>query len=107
IVSAVVHDRNTQTQLFASIDLAVNLLSLATQVFVTGQLLKRFGSGLTAGALPAVYIVGFAALFLAPTLAVVVTVQVLQRWMNFAVANTARQGVFPGTRRCRTEQTKH
>jgi len=94
IVSAVVRDRNTQTQLFASIDLAVNLLSLATQVFVTGQLLKRFGSGLTAGALPAVYIVGFAALFLAPTLAVVVTVQVLQRWMNFAVANPARQVFF-------------
>ena len=94
IVSAMVHDRNTQTKLFASIDLAVNLLSLATQVFVTGQLLKRFGSGLTAGALPAVYIVGFAALFLAPTLAVVVTVQVLQRWMNFAVANPARQVFF-------------
>jgi AAA family ATP:ADP antiporter len=94
IVSAMIHDRNTQTQLFASIDLAVNLLSLATQVFLTGQLLKRFGSGLTAGALPAVYIVGFAALFLAPTLAVVVTVQVLQRWMNFAVANPARQVFF-------------
>ena len=94
IVSAAVHDRNAQTQLFATIDLAVNLLSLATQVFLTGQLLKRFGSGLTAGALPAVYIIGFAALFLAPTLAVVVTVQVVQRWMNFAVANPARQVFF-------------
>jgi AAA family ATP:ADP antiporter len=94
IVSAAVHDRDAQTRLFAGIDLAVNLLSLATQVFVTGQLLKRFGSGLTAGALPAVYIVGFAALFLAPTLAVVVVVQVMQRWMNFAVANPARQVFF-------------
>jgi AAA family ATP:ADP antiporter len=94
IVSATVHDRNAQTQLFASIDLAVNLLSLATQVFLTGKLLKRFGSGLTAGALPAVYVLGFAALFLAPTLAVIVTVQVLQRWMNFAVANPARQVFF-------------
>jgi ATP:ADP antiporter, AAA family len=94
IVSAALHDRDAQTRLFAGIDLAVNLLSLATQVFVTGQLLKRFGSGLTAGALPAVYIVGFAALFLAPTLAVVVVVQVMQRWMNFAVANPARQVFF-------------
>ena len=94
IVSAAVHDRDAQTRLFAGIDLAVNLLSLATQVFVTGQLLKRFGSGLAAGALPAVYIVGFAALFLAPTLAVVVVVQVVQRWMNFAVANPARQVFF-------------
>ena len=94
IVSAAVHDRETQTRLFAGIDLAVNLLSLATQVFATGHLLKRFGTGITAAALPAVYVVGFAALFLAPTLAVVVIVQVLQRWMNFAVANPARQVFF-------------
>jgi ATP:ADP antiporter, AAA family len=94
IISVAVHDRDAQTRIFAGIDLAVNLLSLATQVFVTSQLLKRFGSGLTAGALPAVYIVGFAALFVAPTLAVVVVVQVMQRWMNFAVANPARQVFF-------------
>jgi AAA family ATP:ADP antiporter len=62
-----------QTRIFAGIDLAVNLLSLATQVFIIGQVLKRFGTGITAGALPAVYVVGFAALFLMPTLAVVVT----------------------------------
>ena len=38
--------------------------------------------------------VGFAALFLAPTLAVVVTLQIVQRWMNFAIANPARQVFF-------------
>ncbi len=94
IVSAAVHGAGAQTRIFASIDLAVGLLSLATQVLVTGQLLKRFGTGVTAGALPAVYVVGFTALFLAPTLAVVLVVQVVQRWMNFAVANPARQVFF-------------
>jgi ATP:ADP antiporter, AAA family len=94
IVSAAIHDRDAQTRIFATIDLAVNLLSLATQVFITGQVLKRFGTGVAAGALPAVYVLGFAALFLAPTLAVVVTVQVVQRWMNFAIANPARQVFF-------------
>ena len=94
IVSAVVHDRDTQTRIFAGIDLAVDLLSLATQIFVTGQVLKRFGTGVAAGALPAVYIVGFTALFLAPTLAVVVGLQIVQRWMNFAIANPARQVFF-------------
>jgi len=94
IVSAAIHDRDAQTRIFAAIDLAVNLLSLATQVFITGQVLKRFGTGVAAGALPAVYVLGFAALFLAPTLAVVVTVQVVQRWMNFAIANPARQVFF-------------
>ena len=94
IVSAAIHDRDAQTRIFASIDLAVNLLSLATQIFVTGQVLKRFGTGVAAAALPAVYVLGFAALFLAPTLAVVIALQIVQRWMNFAIANPARQVFF-------------
>jgi len=94
IISAVIHDRGTQTRIFAGIDLTVNILSLATQVFITGQVLKRFGTGFAAGALPAVYIVGFTALFFAPTLGVVIALQVAQRWMNYAVANPARQVFF-------------
>ena len=91
IVAATVHGAGAQTRIFASIDLAVGLLSLATQVFATGQLLNRFGAGAAAGALPAVYVVGFAALALAPSLIVVAGVQIAQRWMNFAIANPARQ----------------
>jgi AAA family ATP:ADP antiporter len=94
IVSTKVHGAGAQTRIFASIDLAVGLLTLATQVFATGRLLKRFGTGVAAGALPAVYVVGFAALALAPSLAVVFTLQVVQRWMNFAIANPARQVFF-------------
>jgi AAA family ATP:ADP antiporter len=94
VVSATVHGAGAQTRIFASIDLAVGLLTLATQVFATGRLLKRFGTGMTAGALPAVYIVGFAALALAPGLIVVLVFQVVQRWVNFAIANPARQVFF-------------
>jgi AAA family ATP:ADP antiporter len=54
-------------------------------------LLKRFGTGVTAAALPAVYVVGFLAVFLVPTLAVVMVVQVIQRWIHFALATPARQ----------------
>jgi AAA family ATP:ADP antiporter len=70
------------------------VLTLITQVLVTGQLLKRAGTGVAAAALPAVYIVGFAALAVMPTLIVVVAVQVVQRWMHFAIANPARQLFF-------------
>ena len=94
IVSEAVKTAGLQTRIFASIDLAVNLLTLATQVLVTGQLLKRFGAGVAAAALPAVYVVGFAVLAVSPTLVVVVTLQVVQRWMNFAIANPARQLFF-------------
>src|SRR5262249_25404838 len=94
IVSATVHGAGEQTRIFASIDLAVSLLSLATQVFATGHFLKRFGSGVAAAALPAIYVLGFLAIAASPTLMVVLAVQVLQRWMNFALANPARQVFF-------------
>jgi ATP:ADP antiporter, AAA family len=94
IVSEAVKSAGLQTRIFASIDLAVSLLTLVTQLFITGQVLKRVGTGVAAAALPIVYIVGFAVLALMPTLIVVVTVQVVQRWMNFAIANPARQLFF-------------
>src|ERR1700732_923477 len=94
IVSASIHGAATQTRLFAGIDLAVGLLSLATQVFATARFLKRFGTGIAAAALPAVYVVGFVAVAIAPSLSVVITLQVAQRWMNFAIANPARQVFF-------------
>lgn len=94
IVSTAVKSVGLQTRVFASIDLAVSVLTLITQVLVTGQLLKRVGTGVAAAALPAVYIVGFAALAAMPTLIVVMTIQVVQRWMHFAIANPARQLFF-------------
>jgi ATP:ADP antiporter, AAA family len=94
IVATSVHGAGAQTRIFATIDLAVGLLTLATQTFATERLLRRFGVGVAAAALPAVYVVGFAVLALTPSLAVVLAVQVLQRWTNFAVANPARQVLY-------------
>jgi ATP:ADP antiporter, AAA family len=94
IVSATVHGAGAQTRIFASIDLAVGLLTLATQVFATGRVLGRFGVGAAAAVLPAVYVAGFAVLAAIPSLAVVLVFQVVQRWMNFAIANPARQVFF-------------
>ena len=94
LVAAGVHGAGAQTRIFAGIDLAVNLLTLATQVFATGHLLRRFGTGVTAAALPAIYIVGFLAIFAAPTLTVVLVAQVAQRWFHFSVATPARQVLY-------------
>ena len=94
IVSEAVKSAGSQTRIFASIDLAVSILTLITQVLLTGQLLKRVNTGVAAAVLPAVYIVGFAVLAAMPTLIVVMTVQVVQRWMNFAIANPARHLFF-------------
>jgi AAA family ATP:ADP antiporter len=94
LVAARIHGAGAQTRLFASMDLTVGLLALVTQLLATGQLLKRFGTGRSAAALPAVYVIGFMTLALMPSVAVVFAFQVAQRWINFAVANPARQVLF-------------
>ena len=94
IVATSIHDRAAQTRLFASIDLAVGLITLSTQVLLTGWVIKRFGVATAAAALPTVFVLGFSALALVPRLAVVVAVQVLQRSTNFAVSNPARHIFF-------------
>ena len=91
IVASAVQGAARQTRVFAGIDLAVGLLTLTTQAFITARFLKRFGSGPAAAALPTVYVVGFAVLALVPSLAVVVVFQAIQRTMNFAISNPARQ----------------
>ncbi len=91
IVAATIPDRAAQTRLFATIDLAVSLLTLATQTFATGKLIARIGVGRAAAVLPGLYVIGFAVLALVPGLAVILVLQVLQRTMNFAIANPARQ----------------
>jgi AAA family ATP:ADP antiporter len=91
IVAATVKGAGAQTRFFASIDLAVGILTLATQTFATAQLLKRISTGMAAASLPAVYIVGFAVLSMVPSLSVVMITQIAQRWAHFAIANPARQ----------------
>jgi ATP:ADP antiporter, AAA family len=107
VVATSVHGAGAQTRIFATIDLAVGLLTLATQTFATERLLRRFGVGAAAASLPIVYVVGFAVLGLTPSLVVVLVFQVLQRWTNFAIANPARQVLFTVVSRAEKYKAKN
>jgi AAA family ATP:ADP antiporter len=107
VVAERVHGAGAQTRLFASMDLTVGVLSLLTQLLATGRVMKRFGAGIAAATLPAIYIVGFALLALSPTLAVIFAFQVVQRWVNFALANPARQVLFTVVARDHKYKTKN
>jgi len=94
IVAAASDDPAVRTRIFASIDLAVGVLTLAVQCFATGRLIKRFGVGAAAGFLPLVFAAGFLALAVSPALAVVIGFQAMQRTANFAISNPAREVLF-------------
>ena len=94
IVAAASNDPAVRTQIFARIDLAVSILTIFVQFFATGRLIKRFGVGPAAAALPLVFALGFVALAFSPVLLVVIAFQALQRATNFALSNPAREVLF-------------
>ena len=94
IVAAASDDPAVRTRIFAAVDLAVGLLTLAVQFFATGKLIARFGIGAALALLPVVFAAGFAVLAAAPVLAVVIAFQALQRTANFAISNPAREALF-------------
>jgi ATP:ADP antiporter, AAA family len=94
IVAAASDDPAVRTRIFATIDLAVGILTMLVQFVATGRLIARFGAGPAAAFLPAVFCVGFAVLWLAPALWVVIAFQAAQRAANFAISNPAREVLF-------------
>ena len=62
VVSHVFADRGAQTAFFATLDLVVNCLTLALQLFFTGRIVVLLGVALALALLPALTIVGFGSL---------------------------------------------
>ena len=87
-------DPQARTRLFAGIDLAVNVLTLATQVFLTGRVLRWLGVALSLAVLPLMSLIGFGILGIAPGLTVLVAFQVLRRAGNFAIQRPAREVLY-------------
>jgi AAA family ATP:ADP antiporter len=94
VVSHSFENRAAQTAFFASVDLGVNVLTLAVQLFLTGRLLKRFGVGTTLSLLPLFSVLGFAMVAALPTLSSVVGFQLFRRAGNFAIARPTREVLF-------------
>jgi ATP:ADP antiporter, AAA family len=87
-------DRETRVAFFARIDLIVNVLTLITQAYFTARLIRWLGVGWTLALVPAISVLGFLALGLAPTLFVLVAFESLRRAGNFAVARPTRELLY-------------
>jgi AAA family ATP:ADP antiporter len=94
IVSRHFQDPGARTAFFARIDLFVNLLTLFTQAFLTGRIIKWFGLGVALAILPLVTIVGFGVLGAYPTLGVLLGVQILRRGWNYGLMKPALEALY-------------
>ncbi|MGD2152970.1 MAG: MFS transporter [Gemmatimonadales bacterium] len=94
IIEVTMTDRLARTAFLAKIDLAVNVLAIFTQAFLTGRFIKWLGVAVTLTILPASCVVGFSGLGLWPFLGVLVVFQTLRRASNYAVARPTREVLY-------------
>ena len=87
-------DAASRTAAFAGVDLAVNFLTLVSQLFLTGKIIRRFGVGISLAVLPAVCILGFLWMSFAPGIAALVIFQVLRRSSSYGISRPARETLF-------------
>jgi len=85
---------NDRTQFLASLEIWVNSLTLLIQVFLTGRLLKWFGVAFTLVALPLVSMVGFGAMGVAASLAMLAVFQIARRAAAYALMRPSREILF-------------
>ncbi len=99
LVGRVYADRATRTTVSAQLELAVQTLTLVTQIFFTGRIIRWLGLAITLAMLPVLSIVGFAALGTFPVFAMVAVFTVLRRAGNFALTNPAMEVLFTVVKR--------
>ncbi len=94
IVGEAYADRTSRTEVLAQIELAVQVLTVIAQVFLTGRIIRWFGLVTALAFLPVVSMIGFGALGAAPTFAAVAAFVILRRAGNFAFTNPAMEVLF-------------
>ncbi|MGE4062149.1 MAG: NTP/NDP exchange transporter [Rhodospirillaceae bacterium] len=91
IVEEVFPDRTRRTEVFANIDIAVQSLTIITQLFLTGRIAATFGVRTLLTIVPIVMVLGFAVLSFAATFPVLATVFILRRWGEYALVRPGRE----------------
>ena len=87
-------DPNQRTQLFSSVDLAVNVLALIFQLFLTSRLINKFGFKFALMLVPVGITIGFGLMATVPMLAVMIAIDIFRRSGDYSIMKPAREMLF-------------
>jgi AAA family ATP:ADP antiporter len=87
-------DESTRTQIWAGMDLAVNILTIGTAMFGTSRLATRFGLTVTLALVPVVIVAGLLVVAMSPMIWVVVGLQIVRRAGNYGITRPGREMLF-------------
>src|SRR3954469_9020883 len=99
LAGGVLKTSTARTEFFGNLEIWVNSLTVVIQIFLTGRLLKWFGVGFTLVALPFISMIGFAAMGVAASLAMLAVFQVVRRAAAYALMRPSREILFTVLRR--------
>jgi len=94
IVGRYYKDANARTEILAKLELAAQTLTVITQIFFTGRIIRWLGLAVSLALLPAISILGFGALGFVPTFTTLAVFTVIRRASNFALTNPAMEVLF-------------
>lgn len=94
IVDAIAESREERAQLFAIIETVSQTATILVQVFLTGRLMRTIGVGKLLAAVPAVSVVGFAAITIFPGLVVIAAFEAVRKCTNYTLSRPARETLY-------------
>ncbi|MEO0998848.1 MAG: MFS transporter, partial [Pseudomonadota bacterium] len=94
LLSGYSSDSTSRTRLLAGMDIAINTLTLALNLFVARAAFRRFGVGRVLLLLPVLTLAGLIVLIVAPGVTVIVVLQVLRRGLNFGLNVPAKETIY-------------
>lgn len=107
VVRAQLTTSELRTAFFAQINLAVGLVTLAVQLFLTGRLLAWLGLSRALALVPLLTALGFLALGQWPLLGVFAAFEVSRKAANYALARPAREVLYTVVPRYQKYQAKN
>ncbi|UCJ18199.1 MFS transporter [Pseudomonas sp. MM211] len=94
LVAELFPDRDEQVRVFGLIDFVVQAGALLAQLFITGRVAQRLGVRALLAAVPVLMCVGFLALAMAPTFAVLAGLMIVRRIGEYAFVRPGREMLF-------------
>jgi AAA family ATP:ADP antiporter len=94
IVGRFYANATARTAILAKLELAAQVLTAVTQIFLTGRLIRWIGLAMALALLPLLSMVGFGALGALPVFLTLSIFTVARRGANFAITNPAMEVLF-------------
>ena len=94
LVGQLYADRTARTAILARLELITQILTVVTQMFFTGRIIRWLGLAAALAILPVMSVIGFGALGAMVSFQVLAVFTVLRRATNFAIMNPAMETLF-------------